>query len=69
MNTAVEAIYEAGMLRLLQPLPLPEHTHVHLSIAVVSNDERDAWHAQAERSLREVWDNDADEVFNELLTR
>ena len=28
-----------------------------------------AWLAQSERRLREVWDNDADDVFNELLTR
>jgi len=70
MTTAVEAIYEGGLLRPLQPLPLPEHTHVRLSVETLPGDpERPAWLAQSERRLREVWDNDADDVFNELLAR
>lgn len=70
MSTAVEAIYEGGLLRLLQPLSLPEHTHVRLSVETLPDDsERAAWLAQSERRLREVWDNEADDVFNELLTR
>jgi predicted DNA-binding antitoxin AbrB/MazE fold protein len=68
--TAIEAIYEDGLLRLLQPLALPEHTHVRVSVEPLFDDpERTAWLAQSERRLREVWDNDADDVFNELLTR
>jgi len=70
MTTAVEAIYEDGMLRPLQPLSLPEHTHVRLSVETLPDDpDRIAWLAQSERRLREFWDNDADDVFNELLTR
>ena len=70
MTTAVEAIYEDGLLRLLQPLSLPEHTHVRLSVETLPDDpERAAWLAQSERRLREVWDNEADDIFNEFLTR
>ncbi len=29
--------------------------------------ERAVWLAQSERRLREVWDNEADDVYNELL--
>lgn len=70
MTTAVEAIYENGVLRPLQPLALPEHAHVRLSVETLPDDaDRAAWLAQSERRLREVWDNGADDVFNELLTR
>ena len=70
MTTAVDAIYEDGLLRPLQPLSLPEHTHVRLSVETLPDDpERAAWLAQSERRLREAWDNEADDVFNELLTR
>jgi len=70
MTTAVEAIYEDGMLRPLQPLSLPEHTHVRLSVEILPDDpDRSALLTQSERRLREFWDNDADDVFNELLTR
>jgi len=67
MTTTVEAIYEGGVLRPLQPLALPEHAHVHVSVETMPEDpERAAWLAQSERRLREVWENDADDVFNEL---
>jgi predicted DNA-binding antitoxin AbrB/MazE fold protein len=70
MTTAIDAIYEDGLLRPLQPLSLPEHTHVRLSVETLSDDpERAAWLAQSERRLRQVWDNDDDDVFNELLTQ
>lgn len=70
MTTTVEAIYEDGVLRPLQPLALPEHTHVHVSVETLPEDvERAAWLAQSERRLRQVWENDADDVFNELLAR
>lgn len=61
MTTAFKAIYEDGMLRPLQPLWLPEHTHVRLSVETLPDDpEHAAWLAQSERRLREVWDNDAE---------
>ena len=70
MTTAVEAIYEDGLLRPLQPLHLPEHTRVMVSVETLENDpERPAWLAQSARRLRAVWDDDADDVFNELLAR
>jgi predicted DNA-binding antitoxin AbrB/MazE fold protein len=69
MTTAVEAIYEAGLLRPLQPLALPEHARVRVSVETLPADdaERQAWLAQSERRLHDVWDNDADDVFNALL--
>jgi len=70
MTTAVEAIYEDGLLRPLQPLHLPEHTRVMVSVETLENDaERAAWLAQSERRLAAVWDNDADDAYNALLTQ
>ena len=70
MTTDVEAVYENGWLRPLQPLLLPEHTRVRLSVETLGEDvERTAWLAQSERRLLEVWDNDDADVFNELLAR
>lgn len=55
MTTAVEATYENGVLRPLQPLALPEHAHVRLSVETLPDDaDRAAWLAQSERRLREV---------------
>jgi len=68
MSTAVDAIYQKGLLQLLAPLPLPEHSRVRVAVELVSDDpERSEWLAQSQRQLETVWDNDADDVFNELL--
>ena len=67
MTKTVEAIYENGKLLLSQPLALPEKSHVRVTIE--SEPERDAWLKLSETSLMSVWDNEADDVFNELLKK
>ena len=68
MTATLEAIYEAGQLRLLQHLELPEHTRVLVRVETPTDDtERAAWLAASEQSLTKVWDNGADDVYNELL--
>ena len=68
MTTTVEAIYEGGKLILLRPLSLPEKSQVRVTIET-SDSEREAWLKLSEESLRQAWDNDADDVFNELLKK
>ncbi|HXS67991.1 MAG TPA: antitoxin AF2212-like protein [Candidatus Polarisedimenticolia bacterium] len=67
MATTIEAIYENGKLLLQQPLPLPEHTHVRVTIE--TDGEREAWLKLSEESLTKAWDNADDDVFNELLSK
>jgi predicted DNA-binding antitoxin AbrB/MazE fold protein len=67
MTTTVEAIYENGKLVLPRPLALPENSHVRVTIE--AETEREAWLKLSEASLTKVWDNDADDVFNELLKK
>ena len=71
MTTTVEAIYENGSLKLSSPLPLPERTHVTVTIrsdaAPLEDPERTAWLKLSEESLTKAWENPKDDVFNELL--
>ena len=69
MRNAIEAVYEKGLLRPLEPLELAENARVLVSIEAVESEdvERAAWLAQSQQRLMEVCDNDADDVFNELL--
>ena len=72
MTTTVEAIYENGKLVLPEPLPIPENSHVLVTInadAPASDSERAAWLRLSEQSLLKTWDHPDDDVFNELLTR
>ncbi len=41
MATTVSAIYEDGVLRLLAPLPLPEHTPVEVTVTMPSESVED----------------------------
>ena len=67
MTTTVEAIYEAGKLRLAKPLALPENAHVRVTIEC--DTEHEAWMKLSETSLLKTWDNEADDVYNELLKK
>jgi predicted DNA-binding antitoxin AbrB/MazE fold protein len=67
MTTTVDAIYENGKLVLPRPLSLPEKSHVRVTIE--SDVEREAWLKLSEESLTRVWNNDADDVYNELLKK
>ncbi len=72
MTTTVEAIYENGKLTLPQALPLPERTHVTVTIETGEPDsdaERAAWLKLSEESLTKTWNNPDDDVFNELLKK
>jgi predicted DNA-binding antitoxin AbrB/MazE fold protein len=73
MTTTVEAIYEDGVLKLPGKLPLPEKTHVKVTIesGPGGNEdvERSAWLKLSEEALTTAWDNPDDDVFNELLKR
>jgi predicted DNA-binding antitoxin AbrB/MazE fold protein len=69
MTISIEAIYEDGVLRLLEPLALAEHSRVRIAVeSPVLDAERAAWLEQSERRLREVWENDPDDAYNALLT-
>jgi hypothetical protein len=60
-------MYEDGKLVLPGPLPLPERCYVR--VTVETDPEREAWLKLSEESLATVWDNAADDVFNELLEK
>ena len=68
MMIAIRAIYEAGALRPLEPLALPEHSVVRIAVETSPEDsQRREWLNQSQRSLAAVWDNDNDDVYNALL--
>jgi predicted DNA-binding antitoxin AbrB/MazE fold protein len=70
MSTTLEAIYEDGLLRLANPLPLPNHARVTVTVRTQETDaERRAWLGVSEAILAKTWDNPADDVFNALLQK
>ena len=67
MTMQVEAIFENGVLKPASPISLPNGAHVKVTIDI--DPDRIAWLKASDDSLLKAWDNDADDVFNELLDR
>ena len=63
----IDAIYEDGKLLLQHPLPIPDHAHVR--VTVDADTKREAWLKLSEKTLTQVWANDADDIFNDLLQK
>ena len=68
MTTTVDAIYENGKIVLPQLLDLPEKARVRVTIES-ADSEREAWLKLSEQTLTKVWDNEDDDIFNELLSK
>ena len=66
MTKTVAAVYEDGVLRLAEPLPLPNRSSVKVTIE--TDDDRALWLQVSEDKLATAWD-DSDDVFNELLEK
>jgi hypothetical protein len=53
---------------LPQPLSVPEGAHLRVTIESGDTD-REGWLHLSEEALTKVWDNAADDCFNELLAK
>jgi predicted DNA-binding antitoxin AbrB/MazE fold protein len=58
MSTAVEAIYEAGVLRPLEPLPFEEHTRVRVSVEALPAEDAGAAHRFSSADLAGAYELD-----------
>lgn len=70
MSIAIRAIYEGGKLRPLEPLNLEEHAVVTIALeTTVEETERREWLNQSSKTLMAIWNNEADDVYNVLLSK
>ncbi len=65
MNT-VRAIVREGRIELLEQVDIPEGTEV---LVTILSDESEFWLRAGESSLASVWDNEEDDVYEQLLKR
>lgn len=68
MTITVDAIYENGKIVLPQLLDLPDKARVRVTIESTDSD-REGWLRLSEQTLTQVWDNEGDDIFNELLSK
>ena len=66
MNT-IEAIVKNGHIIPLGKVELEEGSKVLVTLA--DTYDQDFWLSASEESLREIWDNEEDDVYAELLAK
>ena len=66
MNT-IEAVVKNGQIVPLGQVTLEEGTKVLVTLSETYDQE--FWLAASEESLREIWDNEEDDIYAELLTK
>ena len=65
MNT-VKAVIREGRIELLEQVDIPEGTAV---LVTILSDEAEFWLRASESSLASVWDNEEDDIYEQLLKR
>ena len=66
MLNTVKAIIKEGRIELLEQVDIPEGTEVLITILT---DETEFWLRASEPSIASVWDNEEDDIYEQLLKR
>ena len=65
MNT-VKAIIKEGRIELLEQVDIPEGTEV---LVTILSDDAEFWLRAIEPALAAVWNNEEDDIYEQLLKR
>jgi len=66
MQNAARAIVQEGQIRLVDEMDLPEGAQLIVT-RVSDDDDRAFWLGATQSSLDKIWNNSADDVYEELL--
>ena len=66
MINTIKAIFKEGKIELLEQIDIPEGTEV---LVTILSDEAEFWLRASESSLASVWDNEEDDIYEQLLKR
>ena len=66
MLNTIKAVVKDGKIELLEPFEIPEGTAILVNVLA---DDEEFWLSASEASLASVWDNDADDTYEQLLDR
>ena len=66
MLNITEAVVRNGQITPLENIEIPDGTKALVTLLV---EENEFWRSASESSLDEIWNNEQDYVYTELLTR
>lgn len=62
-----QAIVHNGQVQFLEQVDLPEGAKI--LVTVLQDDQTDFWLAASQSSLKKIWDNSGDDIYEQLLER
>jgi hypothetical protein len=66
MLSTIHAVVRDGKIELLEPVSLPDGAHV--LVTVLRDDDQAFWQHASESAIKQIWGNDEDDIYAELLT-
>jgi predicted DNA-binding antitoxin AbrB/MazE fold protein len=66
MLNTIEAVVKNGQIVPTEPVELKEGARA--LVTLLDSEENEFWLAASEESSNEIWENDEDDVYAELLT-
>jgi predicted DNA-binding antitoxin AbrB/MazE fold protein len=66
MLNTIKATVSEGRIKLLEPVDIPEGTDL---LVTILSDDAEFWLRASESSLAAIWDNEEDDVYEQLLKR
>ena len=67
MQNTIEAVVKNGKIVPLGEVDLPEGSKA--IVTILDDEDSDFWLSATAETLKEIWDNDEDDVYAELLTK
>ena len=68
MLNTIEAIVKNGRIVPLEDIELVEGSRALVTV-LSEKDDKEFWLATSENSLMDIWDNEEDDVYAELVTK
>jgi predicted DNA-binding antitoxin AbrB/MazE fold protein len=67
MLNTIEAVVQNGRIIPLEKLEIPDGTKA--LVTLLTEEDTDFWLSASEDLLKEIWDNEEDDVYAELLEK
>jgi hypothetical protein len=65
MLSTIRAVVRNGKIELLEPFSLPDG--VEVLVTVLKDEDHPFWQQASDTTLKHIWDNEADDIYAELL--
>ncbi len=67
MTNTIEAIVKNGLIVPTMPVELREGSRA--LVRIIDDEESEFWMSASEETLADIWDNEEDDAYAELLTQ